>query len=74
MSKPTKAQLAGAVAELHTCIQIIDGLYRNDRPGSNMDRSDRIADQVRRADHIAKILWAFDPNYPDIRPFKDARP
>lgn len=59
-----KRRLAGAVSDLHTCVQTIANLYANDRPGSNMSRADLIRDEVARAAKIAEILWEYPPEYP----------
>ena len=69
-----KRKLAGAVAELHQCVHEIRSLYNNDVPGRNMDRADRIAAQVERADKIAKVLWQYPPEYPNTKPFLGFRP
>ena len=58
-----KRKLAGAVSDLHDCVQRIHNHYQNDTAG-NLNRADLIAEQVRRADKIAQILWTYPPSYP----------
>ena len=65
-TRPTKREVASALAEMHTRLQRITSCYRNDVPGYQT-RADDIADLEKRANQLAEILWEFPPDYPTLK-------